>query len=72
MSLNRGPFVWVDHTMTLVHDIGIDRVLIDLASEVEADFLRGLQFCKTQGEEPARGQPLRRRRISSPASPPIE
>lgn len=47
MTLNLVPFVPVDHMMKLVHHIGIDRVLIDLASEIEADFLRWPQFDKT-------------------------
>ncbi len=45
--LNLVPFVSVDHMMKLVHHIGIDRVLIDLAAEIEADFLRWPQFDKT-------------------------
>jgi ornithine cyclodeaminase len=47
MTLNLVPFVSVDHMMRLVHHIGIDRVLIDLAAEIEADFLRWPQFDKT-------------------------
>jgi ornithine cyclodeaminase len=47
MTLNLVPFVSVDHMMKLVHRIGIDRVLIDLAAEIEADFLRWPQFDKT-------------------------
>jgi ornithine cyclodeaminase len=47
MTLNLVPFVSVDHMMKLVHHIGIDRVLIDLAAEIEADFLRWPQFDKT-------------------------
>jgi len=47
MTLNLVPFVSVDHGMMLVHHIGIDRVLIDLAAEIEADFLRWPQFDKT-------------------------
>jgi ornithine cyclodeaminase len=47
MTLNLVPFVSVDHMMKLVHHIGIDRLLIDLASEIEADFLRWPQFDKT-------------------------
>ncbi|MES2664716.1 MAG: ornithine cyclodeaminase [Pseudomonadota bacterium] len=45
--LNLVPFVSVDHMMKLVHHIGIDRVLCDLASEIEADFLRWPMFDKT-------------------------
>ena len=45
MMLNLVPFVSVDHMMKLVH--GIDRVLVDLAAEIEADFLRWPQFDKT-------------------------
>ncbi|MCX7289148.1 MAG: ornithine cyclodeaminase [Rhodobacterales bacterium] len=47
MMLNLVPFVSVDHMMKLVHHIGIDRVLIDLAAEIEADFLRWPEFDKT-------------------------
>jgi ornithine cyclodeaminase len=47
MTLNLVPFVSVDHMMKLVHHIGIDRVLIDLAAEIEADFLRWPRFDKT-------------------------
>jgi ornithine cyclodeaminase len=47
MMLNLVPFVSVDHMMKLVHHIGIDRVLTDLAAEIEADFLRWPQFDKT-------------------------
>ena len=41
------PFVSVDHMMKLVLHLGIDRVLIDLAAEIEADFLRWPLFDKT-------------------------
>jgi ornithine cyclodeaminase len=47
MMLNLVPFVSDDHMMKLVHHIGIDRVLVDLAAEIEADFLRWPQFDKT-------------------------
>jgi ornithine cyclodeaminase len=47
MTLNLVSFVSVDHMMKLVHHIGIDRVLIDLAVEIEADFLRWPRFDKT-------------------------
>jgi ornithine cyclodeaminase len=47
MTLNLVPFVSVDHMMKLVHHIGIDRVLTDLAAEIEADFLRWPLFDKT-------------------------
>ena len=45
--LNLVPFVSVDHMMTLVHKIGIERVLTDLALEIEADFRRWPAFDKT-------------------------
>ncbi|MDP3262953.1 MAG: ornithine cyclodeaminase [Tabrizicola sp.] len=45
--LNLVPFVSVDHMMKLVHKIGIERVLTDLALEIEADFLRWPEFDKT-------------------------
>lgn len=41
------PFVSVENMMGLVHHIGIERVLIDLASEIEADFRRWPLFDKT-------------------------
>ena len=47
MSLNLVPFVSVDKMMKLVLHIGIERVLVDLAAEIEADFRRWPQFDKT-------------------------
>lgn len=47
MPLNLVPFVSVDHMMKLVHHIGLERVLTDLAAEIEADFRRWPQFDKT-------------------------
>jgi ornithine cyclodeaminase len=47
MMLNLVPFVSVDHMMKLVHHLGIERVLTDLAAEIEADFLRWPDFDKT-------------------------
>ncbi len=41
------PFVSVANMMKLVHHVGIDRVLIDLSAEIEADFLRWPDFDKT-------------------------
>ncbi|RYG92163.1 ornithine cyclodeaminase [Loktanella sp. IMCC34160] len=41
------PFVSVDHMMGLVHHIGIEQMLIDLAAEIEADFKRWELFDKT-------------------------
>lgn len=41
------PFVSVQHMMQLVHHIGIERVLIDMAAEIEADFRRWPEFDKT-------------------------
>jgi len=41
------PFVSVEHMMGLVHHIGIEQVLTDLASEIEADFRRWPLFDKT-------------------------
>ena len=41
------PFVSVDKMMKLVLQLGIERVLSDLAVEIEADFLRWPQFDKT-------------------------
>jgi ornithine cyclodeaminase len=47
MMLNLVPFVSVDKMMKLVLHIGIDRMLTDLASEIEADFRRWPLFDKT-------------------------
>jgi len=41
------PFVSVDHMLKLVLHLGIERVLIDLAAEIEADFRRWPLFDKT-------------------------
>lgn len=47
MTLNLVPFVSVDKMMQLVLHLGIERVLIDLAAEIEADFRRWPLFDKT-------------------------
>ena len=44
---NLVPFVSVDHMMKLVLHLGIERVLTDLAAEIEADFRRWPLFDKT-------------------------
>ncbi|MGB8811980.1 MAG: ornithine cyclodeaminase [Paracoccaceae bacterium] len=41
------PFVSVDKMMKLVLHLGIERVLCDLAADIEADFLRWPEFDKT-------------------------
>ncbi|MCK8483077.1 ornithine cyclodeaminase [Aliiroseovarius sp. S2029] len=41
------PFVSVENMMGLVHHIGIEKVLVDLADEIEADFKRWDLFDKT-------------------------
>jgi ornithine cyclodeaminase len=41
------PFVSVANMMKIVLDIGIERFMVDLAAEIEADFLRWEQFDKT-------------------------
>ncbi|MFK7882269.1 ornithine cyclodeaminase [Roseobacter sp.] len=41
------PFVSVEHMMGLIHHIGIETALRDLAREIEADFARWEQFDKT-------------------------
>ena len=41
------PFVSVAHMMGLVHHIGVEAMLRDLADEIEADFLRWPLFDKT-------------------------
>ncbi|WP_434612222.1 ornithine cyclodeaminase [Tabrizicola sp. M-4] len=45
--LNLVPFVSVDRMMKLVHRIGVETMLTDLAKAIEADFLRWGQFDKT-------------------------
>ena len=47
MTLNLVPFVSVHNMMKLVLHLGIERVLTDLAAEIEADFLRWPLFDKT-------------------------
>ena len=41
------PFVSVANMMRLVHAIGVEQVMVDLAAEIEADFLRWPLFDKT-------------------------
>ncbi|WP_226780849.1 ornithine cyclodeaminase [Oceaniglobus trochenteri] len=41
------PFVSVDHMMQLIHHIGLERMLCDLADAIEADFRRWESFDKT-------------------------
>jgi ornithine cyclodeaminase len=41
------PFVSVANMMKLVHHLGIERVMVDLAEEIEADFRRWPLFDKT-------------------------
>ena len=47
MTLNLVPFVSVDNMMKLVLHLGVERVLVDLATEIEADFRRWPLFDKT-------------------------
>ena len=37
------PFVSVDNMMALVNHIGLEKILIDLASEIECDFVSNLE-----------------------------
>ena len=46
-QLNVVPFVSVDHMMKLVHAIGIERMLSDIATYIEDDFRRWEIFDKT-------------------------
>ncbi len=46
-QLNVVPFVSVDHMMKLVHAIGIERMLADIAAYIEQDFRRWEIFDKT-------------------------
>ena len=41
------PFISVDNMMRLVHHVGIERFLVELAEEIEADFRRWESFDKT-------------------------
>jgi ornithine cyclodeaminase len=41
------PFLSVANMMRLVHAIGVEQVMIDLAAEIEADFRRWPLFDKT-------------------------
>ncbi|HEV7256051.1 MAG TPA: ornithine cyclodeaminase [Mesorhizobium sp.] len=41
------PFVSVDNMMKLVHAVGVERFLVELAGFIEADFLRWESFDKT-------------------------
>ena len=41
------PFVSVDHMMRLVHHVGIERMMVELADQIEADFRRWPDFDKT-------------------------
>ncbi len=47
MTLNLVPFVSVHNMMKLVLHLGIERVMVDLAAEIEADFRRWPLFDKT-------------------------
>ncbi len=47
MALNLVPFVSVDNMMKLVLHLGVERVLRDLAAEIEEDFRRWPLFDKT-------------------------
>lgn len=47
MTLNLVPFVSVERMMALVLHLGVERVLMDLAAEIEADFRRWDSFDKT-------------------------
>lgn len=47
MSLNTVPFVSVDHMMKIILDIGVERVLVELAEYIEADFKRWERFDKS-------------------------
>ena len=41
------PFISVDNMMCLVHHVGLERFLVELAEEIEADFRRWESFDKT-------------------------
>ena len=46
-NLNLVPFVSVDHMMKLIHAIGIERFLVELAGVIETDFRKWPSFDKT-------------------------
>ncbi len=46
-ALNIVPFVSVDHMMKLVHQVGVERFLIELADYIAADFARWRSFEKS-------------------------
>lgn len=41
------PFVSVDHMMQLIHHVGLDEMILGIATEIEADFKRWESFDKT-------------------------
>lgn len=41
------PFISVENMMRLVHDVGLERILTELAAEIETDFRRWEHFDKT-------------------------
>lgn len=41
------PFVSVDHMMQLIHHVGLEEMILGIASEIEADFKRWESFDKT-------------------------
>jgi ornithine cyclodeaminase len=47
IGLNLVPFVNVDHMMRLVHAVGVERFLVELADFIEEDFRRWELFDKT-------------------------
>jgi ornithine cyclodeaminase len=47
LALNSVPFVSVDHMMTLVLRVGVERFLVELAAYIEEDFRRWSSFDKT-------------------------
>jgi ornithine cyclodeaminase len=47
MSLNTVPFVSVENMMRLVHAVGPERMMADIADRIEADFRRWPDFDKT-------------------------
>ncbi len=49
-SLAFVPFVSVQHMMQLVHHVGIEPILTQMAAEIEADFRRWPAFDKTPRE----------------------
>lgn len=73
-NLNLVSFVSVDHMMKLVHVVGIERILVELADAIEEDFRRWQSFDQRGANDSVRlcrvrnrgflGAPLRARTLA--------